>query len=238
MVIPRALVLIAMAIGATLAIGLPLGWGFSQFHHSAQPLQAEAAKPPANTIAANIQKEPEEFWGKWIDPVALGTFMLAIAAFWTARIVLAQVRLARQEFLSTHRPKLRVRKVSLYPLVDGAPVTVQYEIANIGDTDAILTFADVKVGARSRNYFGKGGHMGSDLIQPGARLTVRFDTSLMWRGDPYSRYDLTIWGEVNYRDASKIERRTEFERFPDMSSDATNQYMRAKEPNPDYEYED
>jgi hypothetical protein len=97
---------------AALLISLPISWAILQLHPSWEAPQPTASEPLPKAGLTYFQKEPEEFWKKWIDPVALGTFMLAVAAFWTARTTQAQVRLGREEFNATHRPELIVREVA------------------------------------------------------------------------------------------------------------------------------
>jgi hypothetical protein len=116
MLIPKVFVALAWGVVFGLAIGLPLGWGFSQFHHSSQAPQIEVAQPPPATGPTYIQKEPDDSWVKWLDPVAVATFLLAVAAFLTAGIVAQQVVLARQEFRAGYPPELIMREVGFTTL--------------------------------------------------------------------------------------------------------------------------
>jgi hypothetical protein len=81
-----------------LAIGLPFGWGFSQFHHSSQ-VPREAAEPPAQAQSGQAQS-PETYWGRLTtDPSAGGTLLLclitAVLAGYTYRLFRATADLAR-----------------------------------------------------------------------------------------------------------------------------------------------
>jgi hypothetical protein len=116
MLIRRACVYWIAAAVFGLAISFPLA-GIYLATHSRQPPQETSSEPPAKESSdsniRHIEKEPESIWHRWFgDPVALGTFALAIAAFWTATIAKTQVRLAREEFLATHRPELAVRALT------------------------------------------------------------------------------------------------------------------------------
>jgi hypothetical protein len=247
---------LAWGVAFGLSIGFPAGWAISQFHAPSHPPHVEVRQEAPKEGAAHIVQEPEG----WGAPLVILTGILCLvtgALAWYTRGLFKQTatlardthdaseaalkasteatKLATREFISTHRPKLRVRKVTLYPLVDKAPVTVQYEIANVGGTEAVLTSATVTTEIRLRDV-GAGRFTQETTIQPGATFLVRFDTSLNWRDNSYtSKYDLTIRGEVRYRDTNGLERRTEFERFPHID---TNQFVRAEKPDPDYEYED
>lgn len=81
MLMPRALVLIAMATAAALAIGLPIGWGFSQFHSSAAPRhpQGMAASEARAQSECCQAPHPESFREKvTTDPVAFFTMLLCL----------------------------------------------------------------------------------------------------------------------------------------------------------------
>jgi hypothetical protein len=55
-------------------------------------------------------KSSDSVWRKTTtDPVAIATLALVIVTFFMTRAIYAQVKLARQEFIATHRPKIRVR---------------------------------------------------------------------------------------------------------------------------------
>jgi hypothetical protein len=60
-----------------LAVGLPLGWGFSQFHQSSlQSPQHEVANQSAGDPKTYIIREPEDAFTKWTDPIAIFTGLL------------------------------------------------------------------------------------------------------------------------------------------------------------------
>lgn len=62
-----------------------------------------------------------------------------------ARATRDSVDLSRRAFVLLHRPKLRVRNVRIPKLVDGERITVEGEIANVGDTDATIFLIVVAV---------------------------------------------------------------------------------------------
>jgi hypothetical protein len=81
-----------------LAIGLPFGWGFSQFRHSSQ-VPREAAEPPAQAQSGQAQSS-ETYWERLTsDPSAGGTLLLclitAVLARYTYRLFRATADLAR-----------------------------------------------------------------------------------------------------------------------------------------------
>jgi hypothetical protein len=240
---------LALCVGLVLAVLIALSYFVPLYEDICEQSEKTGAKEctPSHLVTYALWQ-----FGKALDAASVAITALATIAigFFTyilykatnrqAQLTRDAIELGNREFSSTHRPKLRVRKVTLYQLVDGSSVTVQYEIVNIGDTDAILTFADANVGTRrgGGNRLGSADYQGPRTIRPGETFLVRFDTSLVWQDSSiYSRLDLDIWGKVNYSDANKIERRTEFERFPERTGE-TNQFVRAEKPDPDYEYED
>jgi hypothetical protein len=74
--------------------------------------QYQTAQPPPQAPGYYI-KEPEGFWERaTTDPVAIVTLALVIVTAFMTRAIFAQVSLARDDFIATHRPELLVREVS------------------------------------------------------------------------------------------------------------------------------
>lgn len=55
-----------------------------------------------------------------------------------ADIQLKQQQIERMQFLATHRPKLRIRRIDHIVLAVGQQITAQIEVANIGASEAII----------------------------------------------------------------------------------------------------
>ncbi len=154
----------------------------------------------------------------------------------------------RREFVSTHRPKLRVRKVILHPLAINEPIKIQCEIANVGDTEAMFLRAEISIVVEKSPshglyptmpeapYMGAGSYAEPRTIRAGGHLLVAFTTSLSYLAEPrFARKGMTIRGAVRYKDAHGVERQTEFER---VNVRGTNRFAREDMPDPDYEFED
>ena len=62
---------------------------------------------------------------------------LIVVGIFQNRQLSRQIKLAREEFISTHRPRLIVRQFQVDPVVAGQPITVHLAMINIGDTDAL-----------------------------------------------------------------------------------------------------
>lgn len=73
------------------------------------------------------------FFTKWL---AIATVVLALIAIWQGRLLNRTVDLGREEFISTHRPRLVVRRVSV--VENNGIYGIQYFIHNIGDSRATI----------------------------------------------------------------------------------------------------
>src|SRR5207249_3575502 len=62
--------------------------------------------------------------------------VLAIVTGRQARLTRQSIELANKEYISTNRPRLRVRSFRLEPLIPDKPITVRYEVVNVGGTRA------------------------------------------------------------------------------------------------------
>lgn len=76
--------------------------------------------------------------------------------------------ISQREFSLTHRPRLRVRKVLIPPLVEGEPIAIQAEIVNVGNTTAILRAAEFRVETRPRTLGAAARWAESDNIGAGS----------------------------------------------------------------------
>lgn len=171
----------------------------------------------------------------------------------------AQIELAREEFIATHRPKLRIRRIGGvdYSRKDKAP-TAKIYVANVGDTDAFLFEIGVDIYVRppvNAPYrpiitgFTDPLPHGPTRIPPGKQAIIDVSGRLpLTINDiakiPYGAQDgitLCALGVLNYRDGSKdgapVERSTGFFRIfrPDKG-----RFYAAPEDDPeaDREYED
>jgi hypothetical protein len=66
------------------------------------------------------------------------TFTLYLATARTADLTNEALRLGRDEFNATHRPRLVIRSIRLAIFEIGRPVAIEFTIVNTGDADAIL----------------------------------------------------------------------------------------------------
>lgn len=172
--------------------------------------------------------------------IGLFTYTLYKTTSAQARLTRDSIDLARQEFIATHRPRLRVRRFRAH-LNEGQPVKISYLVTNVGDSPAHVKGIDTKIGVCTVN--------GEELydtpeigeerrIKPGeSRLYVTVALKLLyddaWGVTEYVQAWVAVRGTIEYTDDNGVERSTGFWR----RREAISGEFRAKD-DPDYEYED
>jgi len=239
-------------------------WQISQHPSSPQKYRETAQEnstktKPNQKAAKNGTEESIANYTGWLA-VLTGLLAFATIGMGAATIGLyvageRQLRLARDEFLSTHRPKIRIKHFWLgNDIWHGEPITVNLTCVNNGTTEAIL-------GAIGIKYFvikeGKSLPIEPDIPTiinlSGARLPCGFNWPIKGininriltpeeNADiQQGRFKLYCVGYINYLDASGRMRITGFCRvltFPqDTLAHAGNCRFRVFD-DPDYEYED
>ncbi len=185
---------------------------------------------------------------------ALGTLAIAIFTLTLYRATTAQgrltqrsidltreqIELARTEYVSSHRPKLRIRHI-VPRFRDGEPIKVHCVVTNIGETHARVSlsgatvgiFPHGKPGLQSRVMF-----LASDLYGGQSELFItQEDTDFVydeaWNLDQPHGGATFIRGEIEYQDDNGTKRRTGFSRRYNYS---TGRFDTVE--NPEDEYED
>jgi hypothetical protein len=163
--------------------------------------------------------------------------------------------LAAKEFVSTHRPRLRVRKVAIWKLNDGQSIVAQAEIVNVGNTEAILRSvmlrvevprnrADVMYNRPESPWHGEDTHnydppkvLVSGQVEP---ATITTDLIYKFNDHRFSVEQMIVRGTVIYDDAMGFQRHTEIERVYLWQADRTmgHRFAKREKPDPDTEYED
>jgi len=183
--------------------------------------------------------------------IAVFTIVLSIATvkLWSstaelARLTRNSINLAREEFVSSHRPRLRVRLVNAF-LTEGHPVRIQYYVVNIGNTNARIISNDTEIHIErvdgKKLSDAKGINEPRAVLAGQALLFARDMDNIIYRGD----WDLKgimdgkvrISGFVRYEDANGTVRETTFWRI--FRGD-TKRFRPLTPADPDYEreYED
>ena len=180
----------------------------------------------AQTLHIAIVSMPTEqgFWTKaTTDPVAAFTLALAVL---TALLVLTgiaqwnkigdQIKLARDEFNASHRPRLRLHRVISPTWIVGERATVQLEFFNIGETDAKIASIGVDLFLRQKDseeapvYDARPGPF-EQVLPPGQMMTANVVGKLPFdlNGPAdihYKRAQLCLALVVNYLDGNGVMR--------------------------------
>lgn len=174
------------------------------------------------------------------------TIVLAGVGICQARLIRSTIDLARDEFLSTHRPEIIVHnfEVAREATDDGEPIGAQFVVVNKGATAAsildirakIFMTANLRPGAHlpSIGYVGhqlRGGEIIKDVAVFGGVLDSAVSDINSGFGTKHSGPKLWCVGRITYKDDVGRQRETGFCR----SYDAVRECW-VKEPDSDYEY--
>jgi len=191
-------------------------------------------------------------WVIAYSTVALTAFtgLLFVFTFLLWRATAQTLKLGREEFISTHRPRLIVRNVVLNRpntvqpwLAHDWPPTGQFYVENIGETEATIVeshcvWFSTKAGLpMKRPYEGDDGNnrITPGPLQPGTSMTALFDAA-HWETayattqglDSYAHW---VMGWIEYRDAAGSRYRMAFCRNWD---DQAHRFRKVDDP--DYEH--
>jgi hypothetical protein len=211
-------------------------------HAPQSPSQSAAAENKNATANQTPDERTNQAIARYTRELAYFTAILAIATIALGIGTVIQIRLSRREFLSTHRPKLRIRRIFLRdPLAINQVIQIRMLVVNVGDTDATLDelglaayVGDAQVAAEPTPY------PTQRPIPPGNQAIID------WNGPVYSVIDsahlaqggwLHALGVINYRDDIQIIRTTAFARryVPSLRRFVP---VPANHPESDREYED
>lgn len=211
------LVVLALLVGCAIVARLTESPQQSP-HQSTQQTQADNAAAPQ-------QPDRPSFWRRTVDdPINLFTGVLAVltialvgASIWQGYLTRRSIELThkslelgRQEFISTHRPRLRIRNIAgPFPADDGT-VRFKVVIANVGETSARLVgdwFSVFEVhGKKQEHDFAMRENTltgsldpGKDiLMQSGNYYVLEYQTRGVW--DPRDDVPVIVMGFVSYLD--------------------------------------
>lgn len=224
--------------------------------------------------ATNQHHPQKPIWERLAPGNALEayTLVLTIATlglwYFTCRMARATrdaVRLGRDEFNATHRPKLRVRNVvaksntashwgdgmpfsdDVFAFSPGGPLSGQFYVSNTGSSAATITEShceviwDLKDGLpMERPYEGKNGNnpLAQTIVESGSSAVGLFLSDANFPGlhwDEGDKSNVYVMGWVEYVDASKVSRRTAFCRRY-MERGGSRRFYPVDDP--DYEHEE
>ena len=153
-------------------------------------MQQPSAREQTYSDNGHTSKQPEDksFWQQTIhEPInaftavlAVLTVALVVAGLWQGRLTQQSIQLARDEFISTHRPRLMLREAFLgNAFKDADRLHIYFVIANVGSSDAtivesekVCSFSDDPLAAMIPRR-GNINELGDVTIKPGT--TSSFD---------------------------------------------------------------
>jgi hypothetical protein len=178
--------------------------------------------------------------------LAIVTAGLIIVGICQTRQVAKTIALSREEFISTHRPRLKIREIDWDNSLGTPPIKISYAVVNVGETPAHI------FERRNRIYFSQTdeplhGRVGwttdqmfheENTIPGGKRGYFQYETTGKIHDEWPSRVingklGLKVVGEIGYRDNNGVERWVGFLR----SYDWKFRRFRIVD-DPDYEYAD
>lgn len=245
------------AVVIALALFLAVGFGAAVWRASNAPHPAvRASGVIQNDRGSDAKAEsPEEAIARYNKWLAIFTLILAIATIGlggaTAGLYLSgqnQIELARQEFLSSHRPKIAVKHVWFRStLTYKTPIIASVTCINAGTSDAFF----FEYGA---GFFVITGHHLALPVDPAWPITGNLKGFRLESGISVAMPDLTgtidalqereiragtmrlfCAGYVHYRDGLGKNRTTAFCRLLEPTTDGSR-FAIIKDCNPDYEY--
>lgn len=256
--------LFAAIMGFALGGSFVAGYLFPQTQQQQSPA-ANKNDPAQRPSIEERHQATEEAIALYNKVLAWFTGILAIATIVLGGATVAlyfanerQIALARSEFASSHRPKIRIKHVWLVALGSNQPVTVEIIYANVGDAKAIVS----KIGM-DFNVINADAQLPPGMTPPersyikypeiGMGVTVSTGNVVsLARLDGMRVLDirngeklLCCFGFIEYSDIGPPEtrkiRRTAFCRMYRPSRrpiDGMGRFVRPEQPDFDYEYED
>lgn len=233
--------IILAAITAILACYTAKLWG-------ATKALAEDAKETAARQAEDMQASL-----KIANISAKSTTDAAKAAQDSADTAEASVKLAREEFITTHRPRLVVRRIGPHKRI-GPPIALEYTVHNIGDSEARVIAISEKICLADTTYPDKlpiippySDSMPKSIhLAPSQSVTLEYKAPMALHEQlcfaygfevdnrhPHVPSAIFFLGYIDYVDKVGMKRQTAFLRKLDFDTkrfDAIN--------HPDYEYQD
>ena len=182
------------------------------------------------------------FWATVaLSVIAVGQLF---AFLWQGLQLKRSVDRAKEEFISTHRPRLIVRQFEVDPILRDHVITIHFSIINTGDTNATWRFIAAEVALWTGDRWEAPGidpvqrSIPPTIITNGERIGGTIQSRFELSGDQFTRiaaHELIVCavGEFTYTDDLGTKRRTGFRRNYDPS---TNMFTASK--NEDQEYQD
>jgi hypothetical protein len=253
----RTATIIVLAICFAIAIAGEI-WEAS---HSPQAPQQGATTYNADKTSHTSQKEsPEEVIARYTETLAWFTGVLSFATILIGAMNGFQLWLARAEYISTHRPIIRVRRVALSAFgamfgadnfSHGDDVEIEFIVSNVGSGDAIITGGLYRIYCfntpepKNDSLFGEYAHKipgAIDTLASGEAKRLFVNSKVVLTEPPpgqrimrqfsVEHWRMHVLGQIDYRDSLGRKRQTGFLR----ELQPGGAFRRIEDR--DYEYED
>jgi hypothetical protein len=163
------------------------------------------------------------------------------------------IKLAREEFVSSHRPRIILREAIIGSLLEGEPISIHFHVANIGETKGTIIRSSVSLEIVSvdRLMLHPSVEVKDDLgtieLGPGGAVLLKFQGETpKWEAEKFKiksfqttagvieRRDFKIHfsGQLVYLDENGVPRRTAFRR--ELIPERQRFYRIQNEPDLDY----
>jgi len=186
--IQKAATIIALVVCLAVAV---VGEVWEPTHAPQSPHQNSAAQQNQQS-AESAQERPEEVIARYNRYLAYFTAILAMATIGLGFGTICQIRLARADFIATHRPKIRIRRVvfkranTFQSAAIGTTFEGIMEVANIGSSRAIIKESDCRVLRTDRplslsdpyDIEEKPQEFAARAIEPGSAIRVNFESAI------------------------------------------------------------
>jgi hypothetical protein len=163
------------------------------------------------------------------------------------------IKLAREEFVSTHRPRIILREAIIGSVLEGEPVSIHFHVANIGETKwtIIRSSVSVEVVSVDRLMLHPSVEVKDDLgkieLGPGGAVLLKFQGETpKWEAEKFKMkasqttagvierrdFKILFCGQLVYLDQNGTPRRTAFRR--ELIPERQRFYRIPNEPDLDY----
>jgi hypothetical protein len=192
--------------------------------------------PSRETVWERGMRDPVAYYTLWITWFTGVLTILGLAQWF---LTYRQINLAREEFLASHRPKIRVRAVGFdAALTNKGQFAISFTCVNIGDSPCTITRASYIFTVAEKPYPTRKKKL--DVVEHPKPIHLAAGQPVVFKSRIVSSDELTslggdwdAWGMIEYRDSSDVLRITGFwRRF--SGSDST--FRTIDDPDFNYEY--
>ncbi|WP_158754944.1 hypothetical protein [Dyella sp. S184] len=196
-------------------------------------IKEHTAPTQSSSDSAEAQSETDKKITKYTGKLASYTLALDIL---TGFLVLGgiaqgvligrQIKLSREEFAASHRPKIRIRRIDNMVFAIDQPITATIQVSNVGETNAKIFSVGIDIFFRyppgGAEEFDATPNTLIQVVPPGmgASIDVKCRNLKNIEVEQFKAgiYELCALGHIAYEDGAGIKRNTSFFRIYDRTS--------------------